>query len=400
MGATTSASDLHRLADEAIRRGIRLFKVPSTAEWYASSATDPALLHRVTAFSCDCRGFMHWQRCSHNSLLLAEIGYLPDLPDPEPDPAGPALLPPTSEEPDPWDAPAPVSPVAVPANVLRFPDPGERREALAAAVDGAVERLAGQLAEGFTAEFRGLLSFMGRFHKYSARNCVLILSQCPQATLVAGHRRWAELGYKVRKGEKALWIWAPMTRKGQDPATGEPVEEVAGFRPAPVFDACQLADLDEKPLPTAERRLPDDCRELYLAARDRVVAWGIRVEERPLPPGVDGESRGGVILLRPGLDSRTRLLVLLHELCHELAHHGGEQEAKPVGQRELEAESVAFVVAAALGIDGGFARDYLLSYKITADDLRASLGTIRQLVRRVLAVVGDVAEGEALAPAA
>ena len=41
-----------------------------------------------------------------------------------------------------------------------------------------------------------------RFHRYSLRNTLLIAFQCPQATYVAGFRRWLELGRCVRKGEK------------------------------------------------------------------------------------------------------------------------------------------------------------------------------------------------------
>ena len=55
---------------------------------------------------------------------------------------------------------------------------------------------------------------------------------------------------------------------------------------------------------------------------------GIRVETAILPPGVQGSSQGGRILLAPGQDSRRRILTLVHELSHELAHHGPD---KPVG---------------------------------------------------------------------
>jgi hypothetical protein len=49
----------------------------------------------------------------------------------------------------------------------------------------------------------------GRFRRYSLGNQLLIALQCPQATFVAGFRKWLELGYCVEKGSRALWIWAP-----------------------------------------------------------------------------------------------------------------------------------------------------------------------------------------------
>ncbi len=191
----------------------------------------------------------------------------------------------------------------------------------------------------------------------------------------------------MRAGERAIWLWAPVLRKGVEAATGEEKERLVAFKPAPVFDASQLANLDEKPLPTFFTPLPDDVEPLYQQVRARIEAERIVVEERPLPMGVQGVSLGGAIFIRRGLDSRNRLAVLLHELAHELAHRGEAQRAKPLALRELEAESTAYVVGAALGLDIPHSSDYLLGHGLDAAALRASLGTIQALARRVLAVV-------------
>ncbi|MDP9363117.1 MAG: ArdC-like ssDNA-binding domain-containing protein [Chloroflexota bacterium] len=268
----------------------------------------------------------------------------------------------------------------------------ERAAQMAATVDAACERLAEQLAAGYTQEFLKFLAFHARFHKYSPANALLITSQCPEATRVAGLTTWNRLGYRVRAGERAIWIWAPVLRKGVDHATGEDGETLVGFRPAPVFDASQLTNLDEKPLPTLFTPLPDDVEDLYQQVRARIEAERILVEERPLPMGVQGVSLGGTIFLRRGLDSRNRLAVLLHELAHELAHRGETQRSKPVALRELEAESTAYVVGAALGLEIPHSADYLLGYGLDAAALRAALGTIQTLARRVLAVVTRASE--------
>ena len=44
------------------------------------------------------------------------------------------------------------------------------------------------------------------FHRYSLHNQLLIADQCPEATQVAGFRRWLEIGYAVRKGERGIRI--------------------------------------------------------------------------------------------------------------------------------------------------------------------------------------------------
>ncbi len=270
---------------------------------------------------------------------------------------------------------------------LSTPTRQERAAQMAATVDAACERLAQQLAAGHSRDYLEFLAFHARFHRYSPANALLILSQCPDATRVAGLSTWNKLGYRVRAGEKAIWIWAPILRKGADAESGEEQKTLAGFRPAPVFDAAQLANLEERPLPSLFTPLPDDVEPLYGRVRARIEAERIVVQERPLPMGVQGVSLGGTIFVRTGLDSRNRLAVLLHELAHELAHRGEAQRAKAVALRELEAESTAYVVGAALGLEVPHSADYLLGYGLDAAALRASLGTIQALARRVLAVV-------------
>src|SRR5699024_11202484 len=45
------------------------------------------------------------------------------------------------------------------------------------------------------------------FHNYSLNNLLLILGQNPNASRVAGFRKWQELNRQVRKGEKSLKIF-------------------------------------------------------------------------------------------------------------------------------------------------------------------------------------------------
>jgi hypothetical protein len=78
----------------------------------------------------------------------------------------------------------------------------------------------------------------------------LIIAQRPDASRVAGFNDWRDKhGRTVRKGEKAIWVQAPMTKKVVvvDPDSGveREVSRVYGFRPFPVFDPC--------PKPTANR---------------------------------------------------------------------------------------------------------------------------------------------------
>ena len=58
-------------------------------------------------------------------------------------------------------------------------------------------------------DWRQFLAVATRFHRYSANNIFLILAQRPDATRVAGYRRWQSLGGQVRKGERGIAILAP-----------------------------------------------------------------------------------------------------------------------------------------------------------------------------------------------
>ena len=64
--------------------------------------------------------------------------------------------------------------------------------------------------------YRKYLTTMSRFHKYSLNNVMLIHSQRPDATLVAGFNKWKNsFGRHVKKGEKASRFWLPLPIKSR-----------------------------------------------------------------------------------------------------------------------------------------------------------------------------------------
>lgn len=94
--------------------------------------------------------------------------------------------------------------------------------------------------------FQSYLRCMSRFHQYSTGNIALIHVQKPEATRVAGYKRWQELGRQVRKGERGIVILAPIVRRIEDDEGNEKVRVVANFRMTHVFDITQT---DGEPLP-------------------------------------------------------------------------------------------------------------------------------------------------------
>ena len=91
-----------------------------------------------------------------------------------------------------------------------------------------------------TDQWRRFLAFTASFHNYSLGNLLLILSQRPDATAVAGFRSWQARGRQVRKGEKAIRIFGFAQRtvtadehceEGESAATNDAGQKVIRYYP-------------------------------------------------------------------------------------------------------------------------------------------------------------------------
>lgn len=109
--------------------------------------------------------------------------------------------------------------------------------------DQALQNLTDALKSGKSERLTQYLAMLAKFHRYSFGNVLLILSQKPDATHVAGFGTWKQMGRFVKKGEKGIVIIAPMSirPKEQEPAN-EPVKPsrpILRFRGVYVFDVSQ-----------------------------------------------------------------------------------------------------------------------------------------------------------------
>src|SRR5229473_3169505 len=128
--------------------------------------------------------------------------------------------------------------------------------------EDAISRLLDALERGQSEALKTYLGVMSRFHKYSWGNSLLICSQRPDATHVAGFHAWLKLRRYVRKGEKGIVILAPMVgrKKTDDTLTTDEQMRLFGFRAAHVFDVSQT---EGDPLPefATIKGDPKDCAE-------------------------------------------------------------------------------------------------------------------------------------------
>jgi antirestriction protein ArdC len=239
-----------------------------------------------------------------------------------------------------------------------------------------------QLTEGIanlTSSERWLhyLDFQSRFHRYSFGNVLLIATQRHEATRVAGFNAWKRSNRFVRKGEKAIWILAPMVYKSAETDDGESDRVIRGFKFVPVFDVAQT---DGEELPSVCSRIDgDDAAGHYAQLVTVAESIGFSVEDHEFGGSANGdcshcEHRIRVEIHNSGVQ---RVKTLAHEIAHALIHESYESRALA----ELEAESVAYVVCRSLGIDSS---DYSFGYVATwAGGADEAISAIRGSCERI-----------------
>jgi antirestriction protein ArdC len=275
-----------------------------------------------------------------------------------------------------------------------------QRTAAAPKTDRRAE-LVEKLADGIdqlstTQAWSDYLTFQARFRSYSFGNARLIQLQRPDATLVTGYGAkdgstgWLSKGRQVRTGEKAIWIWAPSTKKVEDPDAEDGHKRITYFRPVPVFDISQT---DGDPIPAPVRLLEGEAPAGVLEA---VVAFiesqGFTVQFVPFIDSQDGPngrtqySGRKVLIATSGRSTLQQAKTAIHEAGHVLLHEGS---GLPRGHKELEAESVAFVAAQALGLNTeGYSFGYVLGWQ-GGDPAKARQG-IKESAERIRKAVGQV----------
>jgi len=276
-------------------------------------------------------------------------------------------------------------------------------EARAAKLSAAHDRLVEAVTSLTSSEdWLSYLGAMSRFHRYSATNVAMILSQRPHASQVAGFRTWQAMGRQVRKGAKGIAVWAPCTYKVErENESGETIEGKAlgGFRLAYVFD---VADTDGDPLPEAPAAAraelltgaaPDGMWE-YLVGQVEAQGYEVRLVEDL--GGPNGRTTWGSRLVEVVTTDRSEAAMtktLAHELGHVLLHAGaGGFTCREVA--EVEAESVAYLVGSAFGLD---TTDYSLGYVVnwSGGDHRVVLAVAQRVMNAAaMALAGLDTVGE------
>jgi antirestriction protein ArdC len=249
----------------------------------------------------------------------------------------------------------------------------------------AIEQLVENLNQGHSEVLTRYLGAMAKFRAYSFLNVLLILKQCPNARRVAGYKTWLSFGRQVKKGEKGIMILAPMhhqqSEKKEPSGEVEESRHAAGFRAVFVWDEQQTAGND---LPQIGSVTGDPT--VYLERLEEFVQRkGIALSYSDAIAPAKGTAEKGKITLLPSQSPAETFATLVHEVAHSDMHFGDRRADTDKRIRETEAESVAFVVCSAIGINPGTAsRDYIGLYGGDSKLLLASLEYVRATASFIL----------------
>ena len=290
-------------------------------------------------------------------------------------------------------------------------------------------------------QWRRMLDFASRMHTYSLSNILLIQAQWnarllrgevtdPSPGQVAGYHTWRTLGRNVIRGQKGLAIIAPTIYQdrfarqpdstirhlgnGERPDPGEELLRgdriVRGFKIEYVFAVSQT---DGAPLPTvpepqqltgaAPNGLIDGLIS-YAEGHNFRIMYAADVADLG---GADGRTdfAARTITVRSDTDDAAIATTLSHEIGHVVLHDPERDGARIAhrGVGEVEAESVAYLLAAAHGLDtSSDSLPYVAGWLETSKEPSATVGaTANRVIRaahQVLSALDTVQFGDGPPP--
>jgi antirestriction protein ArdC len=274
-------------------------------------------------------------------------------------------------------------------------------EALHARLADQVEALASSDA------WEKFLTFAQSFHTYSLNNVLLILSQRPEASRVAGFRQWQAKGRQVRKGEKGIKILGYSTKKiTAEDENGDETERV--LRRFPILTVFDIGQTD--PIEGAEQVDDltahvegDDVAGIAATVTGWLLEQGWAVDVEP----IDGPANGYTttdgsrrVVIDSSLSPAQTAKTTVHEAAHVILHSDEpvSEYVEHRGVKETEAESVAYVVAGLAGLDtSAYSVGYVAGWaKGDAAVIRAAAENVMRAVH-VLAPLVDTERENATA---
>lgn len=261
-------------------------------------------------------------------------------------------------------------------------------------IDKAIETMNKGIYEYLDSDrFKTLLDTMSKFHDYSMNNTLLILGQNPRATHLAGYNKWQQdFNRQVKRGEKGLMIWMPVEIKVKEKQyvldeNGNRIlgddgkfkkEEVVvkkhTFKIGYTFDVSQTEQIEGKEVIELS-----PVKDLEGSVKDYQALTKALMEISPVPITIEAfesSAKGcynpltNEIKIQPEMSEVQTIKTMIHEIAYSIVHSNEnldqlkqkENIEFSKSEREVQAESIAYIVSSHLGIDTS---DYSFPYVAT-----------------------------------
>lgn len=208
-------------------------------------------------------------------------------------------------------------------------------------------------------QYKKFLNAMSKLHDYSPRNIAFLLAQNPDVSMVASFQKWKnDFDRQVQKGERGLKVWTPYTVKLKNPDGSPRLDKdgnemsVTRFTLGTVFDVSQTQGKEiPKPIYNLEGDVPD-FETIYLATKQTAQLNNVSIRFDTIEGSANGyyhPSKNEIVLADKQMSEAQILKTLFHEMAHADLHSKDTNYSR--SEKELQAESVAYVVANHYGID-------------------------------------------------
>lgn len=256
-----------------------------------------------------------------------------------------------------------------------------------------------------SAEIRRYLTFFSKFHSYSFHNRILIFIQRPEATKVASYNTWKTKFRQVNKGAKGITILAPASSPKTSDLDDETTEimgvsnrpTVTHFRAVNVFDISDTTAIDERgdvldtPKWWSDNTPSETADMLFNGIQEVGSDLGIKFTSDDARGGEKGFSAGDHINISSDVSGAGRLSTAIHEIAHELMHwkkssiyYQGDEVKSDSAMKELQAESVSYVVLKHYGIPSTHHATYLALWKANSEKIHKNLEYISKVSQFII----------------
>ncbi|WP_285123152.1 PBECR4 domain-containing protein [Lactococcus petauri] len=244
--------------------------------------------------------------------------------------------------------------------------------------------------------YKNYLDAVSKFHRYSSKNIRLLLSQNQNISMVASYKDWNEkFERQVSKGSKSLKVYVPKIQKLKDDEgkvkldpNGKEMTRTY-FQLGSVFDVSQTTG---KEIPKPVYQLEGEVKNysnIYAALTKTTKA---EIGFTDISTGAHGfyQPDSDIIRIQKGMKQEQTIKTVIHEIAHSNLHNleARKKHEYTKEEKELQAESVAYVVSNHLGIDtSSYSFGYLANWSSdinTLDHLEGSMAIIRDEAAKII----------------